>query len=244
MLAGTSILTRPHLIQRMVNGWLLQCADKSYSAEFSDDFSRHPKGKSYRFELRKGDVWVTCYSAEPSFRSEINTDDYVSVGSTQWYGFSLFIPKDFPIEDNRLVMGQWWSRSKISMGEVPKSPPLSQDFRNGWFKIRVRHSVDRVFKQADAPKETIYETKHLPLGAWNDFIYQIKWSNGSNGLINVWLNGKQVASYRGPVGYNDDIGPTFKFGLYRDATDKTEIIYYDEIRRGSSFQEVDPSILR
>ncbi len=239
-----AIPSRQHTSKYMTNSWILQSADNNYAIQTSSSISRHPGGKSYRFELRKGDVWISQYSAEPSFRAEINTDDFVSINSVQWYGFSMFLPNDFPIEDNRLVLGQWWARSKTWMGEVSKSPPISQNFRSGVFRIRVRHSSDRILKDTDAPTNTVFEAKNFPLGKWNDFVYQVKWSYKRDGFINIWFNGKQVARYRGPVGYNDDIGPKFKFGIYRDASDQTQIAYFDEVRRGKSYAEVDPAALR
>lgn len=202
--------------------------------------ARHPGGQSIRFELRGGEAWNE--PSDSSFRSEIDTDDYVAIGSVQWYGFSLYIPKDFPKEDNRCVIGQWHDKAKAQVGEPDKSPAVAQRFRNGRFYVTVRHSDQRIVTDPDrVPEEIAFETKELPLSNWNDFVYQIKWSCHRDGFINGWMNGKQIIQYRGPVGYNDEIGPTFKFGLYRDATQKTYVVYFDEYRRGDSFAEVDPS---
>ncbi|TLZ37313.1 MAG: hypothetical protein E6K32_16255, partial [Gammaproteobacteria bacterium] len=33
---------------------------------------------------------------------------------------------------------------------------------------------------------------------WYDFIYHVKWSSGSDGLFQAWLNGQQVMNYSGP----------------------------------------------
>src|SRR5881398_2066538 len=33
---------------------------------------------------------------------------------------------------------------------------------------------------------------------WYDFVYHVKWSSGSDGLFQAWLNGKQVMNYSGP----------------------------------------------
>jgi Polysaccharide lyase len=108
--------------------------------------------------------------------------------------------------------------------------------------VTVNHSEQRIVADPDnVPQEVVFETKELPPGEWNDFVYQIKWSYHKDGFVNAWLNGKPMIRYRGPVGYNDEIGPTFNFGLYRDGTDKTYTVYFDEYRRGKSFSEVDPS---
>ena len=33
---------------------------------------------------------------------------------------------------------------------------------------------------------------------WYDFVYHVKWSSGSDGLFQAWLNGRQVMNYSGP----------------------------------------------
>ena len=222
-----------------MNGWVLQAPSADYAVSLEGLGPRESKAYAFRFELRKGDCWVA--GQEKSFRSEINTDDYVSINSECWYGFSMMLPADFPIEDNRLVIGQWWSKPKVAEGEPYRSPPLAQRFRKGKFHITLRHSSKRVMmNDSDAEDTTLYETKQLALGSWHDFVYQVRWSN-SSGLVNIWLDGKQVASYRGPVGYDDDLGPTFKFGIYRDDSKETYVVNFANVKRGKSMSEVEPS---
>ena len=57
--------------------------------------------------------------------------------------------------------------------------------------------------------------------------------------MNVWWNGRQVVRYSGPVGYNDDFGPYFKFGLYRDDSAKTYVVYFNHVRLGDRREDVD-----
>ena|ERR1700691_5362512 len=234
-----SLESKSFVVEKLSNGWRLMSPGKPHSITRSDT-ARHSGGHSLRFELRGGEAWNE--HVEPSFRSEISTDEYVAMDSVQWYGFSLYIPKDFPLEDNRCVIGQWHDKAKSQIGEPDKSPPVAQRFKNGRFYVTVMHSAERiVFDPDQVPKEIVFDTTKLPLGEWNDLVYQIKWSYHKDGFVNAWLNGQRIIRYRGPVGYNDDIGPTFNFGLYRDSTDKTYVVYFDNYHRGRSFAEVDPS---
>jgi len=234
-----SLESKTYTFAKLSNGWRLMSPDKPYSITRSD-VARHSGGNSIRFELRGGEAWNQ--QVDPSFRSEISTDEYVAMNSVQWYGFSLFIPRDFPIEDNRCVIGQWHDKAKSQMGELDKSPEVAQRFRNGRFYVTVRHSDERLVSDPEkVPEEVLFETTNFAVGHWNDFVYQIKWSYRKNGFVNGWLNGKQIIKYRGPVGYNDEIGPVFNFGLYRDSSNKAYVVYFDRYRRGHSFAEVDPS---
>ena len=57
----------------------------------------------------------------------------------------------------------------------------------------------------------------------------------------MWLNGEKSITYEGPVGYNDNRGPHFQFGIYRETDPTTFVVYFDEYRRGNSYEEVDPA---
>ena len=67
---------------------------------------------------------------------------------------------------------------------------------------------------------------------------QAKWSCKDNGFVNIWWNGKQIVEYSGPVGYDMELAPQFKFGLYRDATEKTYIAYFNQVKVGNSSKDV------
>lgn len=63
-----------------------------------------------------------------------------------WYALSVFIPHDFPIEDNRLVLAQWWAEP--DEGEYSdRSPVLAMRFRNGKFYISLRTSPEKIMKE-------------------------------------------------------------------------------------------------
>ena len=66
-----------------------------------------------------------------------------------------------------------------------------------------------------------------------------------DGFVEAWLfqSGRFLthAFYDGPFGYPNRIScPEFKLGPYRDAGDKTWAIYFDAVRRGTSFADVAP----
>lgn len=192
-----------------------------------------------RFELRKGEHYSDLFG-KTSFRSEVNTRDFPPLGSVRWYAFSLLLPDNFPIEDNRLVLAQWHGADKKYLGEAPRSPSLAFRYSNGSLSITICHSADRIVRDAKAvPSKTVFQTERFPRAAWNDFVIEARWSCQSDGFVNVWWNGRQVVRYSGPVGYNDDFGPYFKFGLYRDDSDKTYTIYFSRVRLGARREEVD-----
>ncbi|MEM7296412.1 MAG: heparin lyase I family protein, partial [Pseudomonadota bacterium] len=84
-------------------------------------------------------------------------------------------------------------------------------------------------------------------GRWFDAKVRAVWSMGSQGAIDVWLNGRRIHSHRGR-NLNRNVAPSFKFGIYRTKLHKyrekvssvvpTQTVIFDGVARGSSEAEV------
>ena len=67
----------------------------------------------------------------------------------------------------------------------------------------------------------------VPINQWIHFTVEIKYSSYdiesnkalTSGHVKVWMNGKQVADWKGDVGKNDEKGPYFKYGINKPGTD-------------------------
>ena len=68
---------------------------------------------------------------------------------------------------------------------------------------------------------------------WYDFVYHIKWSSGSDGILDAWLNGKKVMSHRGPTLYSG-VACYLKLANYHVATGSASSIVHDRVVRGTS----------
>jgi hypothetical protein len=79
--------------------------------------------------------------------------------------------------------------------------------------------------------------------SWIDLVFHIK--GGDNGVVELWANGNRVAKATGWIGYEgiDDHSTVqyFKFGPYRDPAGYDTVIYLDNLARGHTYDEVDPS---
>jgi hypothetical protein len=200
-----------------------------------------------RFEIRPGEQWLKGEGrlGHGSHRTEVHDVYRARMGQEYWYGFSIYIPTSLAVRDTRLVIGQWHGQRDTRFDEHPRSPLLVQRYRDGRFYIQVRWSAILVqtTETVDLPnaKRTLYEDRAFPRDRWVDFVYHVKWSFLDDGFVRVWRDGIQIVHYDGPVGYNDREGPYFRFGLYRDDFDSTDVMYWDEYRRGTSYESVDPS---
>jgi hypothetical protein len=141
------------------------------------------------------------------------------------YSFSIFLPEDFPIVPNRLVIAQWKQRCP---GDhcYPENPVLA--VRYIAHELLVTHKVT-------AEEKILFRTNDEIRGKWLDFRFRLCFSK-DHGIIKAWLNGQSIIDYKGPNAYPASGGYPksnhfyFKTGLYRDRSPQTMTLYFDEFR--------------
>lgn len=197
--------------------------------------------QSIRFEVRAGD----CSWNSLGF-SDCETDrerhELVQIGDTQkqgdayWYGWSIYLPKDYPVV----------FPAKVALGQFHEIGPVTWMFRNkdgGYFVNRQDgfgppYGFDKILEDDEMR------------GLWNDIEVFVRWMPDDTGVFAVWLNGRQVYDHRGPTMHAGE-RPYFKFGLYRNVISRykqangvgrlpTQVVYFDEVRRGKTRAEVVP----
>lgn len=136
----------------------------------STDYSRHGTN-SVRITVNEGDIQQTGDDGQLTERAELDSGKHEFVGREVWYGFSMLIPPDFPIVDNRLVVAQW------KQNGVGGSPLIAQRYHNGVHELTIRRPDATSWKRFSLPK--------LKPGQWHDMIYQIRFSIDASGLINA-----------------------------------------------------------
>ena len=85
-------------------------------------------------------------------------------------------------------------------------------------------------------------------GVWTDISFCLDFENKR---MDAWVNGeKKVEVLRSPINFTPE-NIYFKHGIYRSFVSRykkfygkipTQIVYYDEVRRGRSVEEVDATI--
>ena len=181
--------------------------------------------RSAQITVRQGDIDAAGDWGTRVERSELDSGHFPLLGQEAWYGFSVLIPTNFPIVDNRLVI------SSCKQSDVSR-PLTAQRFRNGKHTITVESQGGR--------KE--FRLPALPLGKWVDFVCFARYSPGKNGAFQFWMNGRQVVSYSGPLADPSSKNAFYhKIGLYRDRWKQPMTIYFDNYAAGSSYESVDPA---
>jgi hypothetical protein len=217
------------------SGWMLELA-QPYSGRIVTAPVRCGDYAA-RFEIREGDEQLLVIG----YRAEVHELLYhvTPIGGEQWYGFSTYIPTDWPDLENRTVISQWHATPDI--GEVWRSPPLAVRYTGGRLTITGRYSAEPIQTENDGIMLDLYtHPGALQKGTWHDWVFHVRWHYGSGGFVRAWRDHTQVIDYEGPIGYNDFLGVWFKWGIYRDDHPATQVIYHDEYRRGNSYDEVSP----
>ncbi len=90
---------------------------------------------------------------------------------------------------------------------------------------------------------TIKRERYLPdpFGRWTDLVFKVD-AGRKDGVIQVWADGKLIATASGWLGHHVSVGTKqyFKFGPYRDVAAYGVTVYLDNLARGASYNDVDP----
>ena len=186
--------------------------------------------RSARITVCEGDVAQLGDSGQENERAELDSGKRALLGREAWCGYSFLVPDGFPIVDTRLVLSQW------KQSELPGSPLVAQRFRGGRHYVTVRDwdELDGEFRH--------YELPPIAPGRWNDMVCRVRFSRGTDGLVEIWMNGERVVRFTGTTAGSE--GRDFfyhKLGLYRDRMAEPMTVYIDNYSLGGGFDEVDPA---
>jgi hypothetical protein len=181
--------------------------------------------QSVKITVHEGDVEQAGDGGTRVERAELDSGHFHLLGQDAWYGFSLLIPKDFPIVDTRLVIGSC-KQSDVSR------PIMAQRFQNGEHTLTV---------ESQGRKKKYY-LPAITQGKWIDMIYHLRYCTNEDGLVEVWMNGRQVVRYAGPTAEAGAKNAFYnKIGLYRDRMEQPMTIFFDNYTLGPDKESVDPA---
>ena len=156
-----------------------------------------------RFEVRSGDChvnggWSDCERNRE--RSELwEQGDRSPRGTTAWYGWSFYVPDDWPnIDPTKTVIGQFHQHRAHPIWMFQnKDGGLVLDDQSGGSSKRLIPLVDAaVFK-----------------GKWHRIEVHAKWETDDTGFLRVWMDGDLKLDHKGRTMSADTV--YFRFGVYR-----------------------------
>jgi hypothetical protein len=209
----------------------------------SDPTGSAPTPYIEKFEVRHGDCgvidsWSDCATWRE--RSEIHTGSDNYEGSEYWYGWSLYLPSDFPnLFPVMQTLGQFHQE-----GPSGCSSFLFEKNSRGLI-------IDRQFRCRAQDEVEILSDKEL-FGNWNKFEVHAKWSNKDDGYFDIYVNGELKYNWKGRTMNGSAV--YMKYGVYRSflsrycsehdcsgsKTVPTQIAYYANVKRAKTREGLSP----
>lgn len=175
---------------------------------------------STRYELRKTDGLIGYGKRSEALRYS-KSEPVAKV--ERWYAASYYLPADYVTDAAPEIVTQWHT----NIG----SPPLALWTQNGQWRI------------------TRFGNRQTIVGAytknkWTDFVFHVKWSTGSDGLVEAWKDGVKVLTITGATLLSGTTyGAYMRTGLYKWPWNPTSsivssttqrVLYVDDVRIGNA----------
>ena len=229
----------------------------SHNFQFLNDSTKSRRGNQYqRFELRDGDcgsytTWDDC--ANDRQRVEL-TADFLPPKGKHCIAFSIMLDDSFvtmhPTSTALAQIQQSGGPSGFIEGFKSNPGVLMFHAHEGYYDFDwlYLHGSRTDIKQTDLRFRllSLDEMK----GKWTDISFCLDFAKNN---MSLWVNGKRKFNInQPPTGLHLPETIFFKYGIYQSFVSKykqkynrdtpIQIVYYDEIRRGSSVEEVDFNI--
>ena len=172
---------------------------------------------SAKLIVKKGFIKQVVNNSIITERTELGSRKHALLGREVWYAYSILVPKEFPVIDNRLVISQF-KQSGLEIG-----PIFAQRYRND------RHYLSISNLQGDLNENRKFELPELKREVWHEFVFNIRYSKQSDGYVILWMDGKRAVTYNGKTAHETAKNLFYhKMGLYRDQWPAPMTLYFDD----------------
>ena len=209
------------------NYWIVENSGAPWSLEGNLETAT-----DVRFEVRSGDraPWDIehHHAAE---RSEMSVRRKQPMDQDIWLAFGLMV------EPGAKATGRWSTLGQLhpttDPGDISPSPAWEQELAAGdVFQILVRSKAQKPLTSSPVPK-VVFADAAFKRGQVYHFVYRIRYSL-ADGLLQARRDGRQIVNYSGPIGYDEHVGPYFKFGIYREPAPETLAVHFNNLKIGDA----------
>jgi hypothetical protein len=190
-------------------------------------------GCAIRVEAREGD-----FDSNATDRAEISgTHTVWSAGQEVWYSMSFMLAAGSPMPPSSgwMLVHQFYAQDRtrwISGG----SPPLSLEVQTpGGIYLKVRGGA-KASEGTNAPRNSQYRLGEAAPGTWHELLFHVRWSVGSEGLVEVWQrqtgqpfssSPEVVATGPNVLTVAGDVLPVYaETGVYRSRVSTAQVVDY------------------
>ena len=92
-----------------------------------------------------------------------------------------------------------------------------------------------------SPMEQNFPIGPVVRNVWYNFVYHVKWTSGSDGFMDAWVNGVQMMAYRGPTLYAGQ-GVYLKLANYHTAFGQASSVLHARVIRSETPLDVSAGL--
>jgi hypothetical protein len=156
-------------------------------------------------------------------------------GMEHWWAHSILFPDDYvdPPESNAAswnfgIVADFHNtapgagQANFQVNAMPATAVASDRPTGLSFKI--------AYGDQTSPAEVTYPIGPVVRNQWYNFVYHVKWSSGTDGFFDAWVNGVQKMAYRGPTLYPGQ-GVYFKLANYHTPFGQPSSVVHARVMR-------------
>lgn len=178
------------------------------------------------FQVRSGDSLPGDGGKQ---RTEVLDATRQPFDTDAWVSVPFLIDPGPPSSAKWCVLGQF--HQSEDPGESGLSPVFEQQYIGGCLRFYARGGPGSSMKDTTT---TLMCELPVARGVWLNVVHRIRFSRGGLGHVRSWLNGAQVHDSDVRIGYDDQIGPYWKHGIYRAASPETLTVRYGTVEVGTT----------
>ena len=217
------------------------------SGTLSSDWKKHSSGSKFSGTITSSRACNGSYSLKtkltypPAYRSEVvytkRPFNKLQHGKEYWLGLAIYLEGPWPSDGKK-------SESLLNIHHRPDkhrgepgggNAPLSLKTRNGQWLIMARTEKEKLCGNCEK-SVALKSIGAYKTNAWTEFVFNVKFTHTNSGFLKVWKDGKLAFNYSGPIGYNNEVGPYIKMGVFKPSWKtggskiKNRTAYHDRFR--------------
>jgi Polysaccharide lyase/Bacterial Ig domain len=147
-------------------------------------------------------------------RAELSVSPNIEMNKTYWITFSAFIEDWGTLATgDQALFGTQMHTGDNGAGVGGPSFGIYTTQNGRTFRVQGRYSTSST-PSSDNAITVRFAEYPIPFGRWVDFVLKFRHNTSGNGLLQVWMDGQQIANYSGSLGYNTGMADYAKFGYY------------------------------